>query len=479
MLFHSAQFAGFFVVVFVVFWCIHQWRIPRVLFLLVASYVFYMGWSAKYALLIVFQTVSDYYLALWLARLQNERIRFWLVTASVVINLGVLALFKYYVFFTDAVAHLAGWLGLPFAVPTLSLLLPVGISFYTFHTLSYTLDVYWRKIPPARSLSEFALAVVFFPQLVAGPIVRASQFLPQMEGTPRFDFERFQSGLLLFFVGLFKKCVLADTLAENLVDPVFQNPARYSGSQCLLAVYAYAFQIYGDFSGYTDMALGLARMLGYELPINFNLPYRAASLSEFWRRWHISLSTFLRDYLYIPLGGSRGSRWQTSRNLMITMLLGGLWHGAAWTFVAWGALHGMFLVIQHLWRGDQRRDLPTDFDDDAWSLVRVLKVLATFHLVCVGWVFFRAQSFGDAWKIFVHVGNWAPAGGEDVFLRERGLWMLLLAIVLHYSPYRWTEPVSDWLLHRGPLIQGVFMALAIGLVGIFGSVNQPFIYFQF
>ena len=479
MLFHSAQFAGFFVVVFVVFWCLHQWRMPRVLFLLAASYLFYMGWSAKYALLIVFQTVSDYYLALWLTRLQNQRLRFWLITLSVVINLGILALFKYYLFFTDAVKEIAGLFGISFAAPTLQLLLPVGISFYTFHTLSYTLDVYWRKIPPARSLSEFALAVVFFPQLVAGPIVRASQFLPQMEGTPRFDLERFQSALLLFFIGLFKKCFLADTLAEHLVDPVFRDPSLYSGGQCLIAVYAYAFQIYGDFSGYTDMALGLARMLGYELPINFNLPYRAASLSDFWRRWHISLSTFLRDYLYIPLGGNRGGRWKTCRNLMITMLLGGLWHGAAWTFVAWGALHGGLLVVQHLWRGEKRPDLPADFDDDAWSWSRLLRVLVTFHLVCVGWVFFRAQTFGDAWTIFHHVGTWAPRQGPEVFLKERGLWILLLAVLLHYCPRRWSQPVGDWFTRRAPILQGALAAVAIGVLGIFGAVNHPFIYFQF
>ncbi|HMP04188.1 MAG TPA: MBOAT family protein [Gemmatales bacterium] len=478
MLFHSAQFALFFVVVFTVYWCLQRWRRPRLLFLLAASYVFYMGWSPKFALLIAGQTLSDYFLARWMARTQSERRRRLLLATSVTVNLGILGLFKYYLFFTSVVHDTAAALGLSFAAPTLQLVLPVGISFYTFQTLSYTLDVFRRKIEPAQSLTDFALTVVLFPQLVAGPIVRAAQILPQLDVEPRFDLTRFQSGLLLFFVGLFKKVLIADTLAETLVDPVFSAPGNYGGAQTLMAVYGYAFQIYGDFSGYSDMAMGLARMLGFELPLNFNLPYRAESLSDFWRRWHITLSTFLRDYLYIPLGGNRGGRWLTCRNLMITMLLGGLWHGAAWTFIAWGALHGFYLVVQHLWQGEQRTRPAAEVDDDAWSWGRVLRVALTFHLVCGGWIFFRAQSFADAGTIFLHLSTWAEAA-PGVFLKERGLWLLALAIVLHYVPHGLGQAVDAWLTRQAPVFQGAMAAAALALLGIFGSVNQPFIYFQF
>jgi D-alanyl-lipoteichoic acid acyltransferase DltB (MBOAT superfamily) len=476
MNFHTPAFAAFFLIVFTVFWAIHRWRVPRVLLLLGASYLFYMmGPKREYALLIVFQSVTDYYLAHLLVRLRNKRTRKLLVATSVVVNLGILAVFKYYDFFAESISALAENLGLPISVHTLNLVLPVGISFYTFHTLSYTLDVYYGKIPPARNLSEFALAVVFFPQLVAGPIVRAAQFLPQMENRPRFELEKVQSGLLLLFVGLFKKVLLADGLAELLVDPAFAQPGLASGPHLLLAVYGYAFQIYLDFSGYSDMAMGLARMLGYELPINFNLPYRATDMRDFWRRWHISLSTFLRDYLYIPLGGSKGGRWLTCRNLMLTMLLGGLWHGAAWTFVLWGAFHGALLVIQHLW---QRGDDPAREESPVrWSTV--WRVVLTFHLVCLGWVFFRAQGVESVGIILSRIAAWAPALGDAVIIRERGLWLLLLAVLLHYAPRPALDRVGDWVLARSPVVQGAMAAVVIGVFGIFASANHPFIYFQF
>ncbi len=483
MLFHDTQFILFFLVVFVVFWAIHHLRMPRVLFLLASSYFFYMGWSAKYALLIVFQTVSDYYIALWLVKLKNERIRTGLVVGSAIVNLSILALFKYYGFFTESFQAACEWFGWSVLIPKLNVLLPVGISFYTFHCLSYTLDVYYRKIEPARNLFEFALAVVFFPQLVAGPIVRASQFLPQLEATPKFNLEQFRSGLLLFFIGLIKKSLIADTLAEMIVDPAFKSPGMASGPHLLLAIYAYAFQIYGDFAGYSDMAMGTARMLGYELPINFNLPYRAQDLREFWRRWHISLSTFLRDYLYIPLGGNRGSIWATCRNLMITMLLGGLWHGAAWTFVLWGFYHGLLLVIQHLWdlyRGKQPARVDEDENDNAWcsSWASLLRVFVTFHLVCLGWLFFRAQSFSDIGIILTRIFSWAQ-GTSDIFIRERGLWFILLAVLMHLAPRQWVRQAINWFVSRSPEFQGTMAAALIGVMGIFATANHPFIYFQF
>jgi alginate O-acetyltransferase complex protein AlgI len=455
--------------VFLLFWLLHRWRALRVWLLLLASYLFYMGWSAKFALLIVFQTVSDYYLALALVKLRHEGARKCLVWLSVTINLGILALFKYYDFFLDSFAQLCRSWGWELSPPTLRLVLPVGISFYTFHTLSYVLDVYGRKIRPARNLSEFALAVVFFPQLVAGPIVRAAEFLPQLDRTPTFDLSRIQTGLLQFFCGLFKKVVLADALAATLVDPVFHEPHLAGGGHLLLALYAYAFQIYCDFSGYTDMALGCAQMLGYDLPINFDLPYRATDLRDFWRRWHISLSTFLRDYLYIPLGGSQGGKWRTCRNLMITMLLGGLWHGAAWTFVLWGAYHGALLVVQHVW--------PRQTNSHRWP--QVVRILITFHLVCLGWLFFRAEHFADIGLILERIFTWAPCTETGFFLRERGVWMLLLAAVLHYLPRERLATAGQWLLDLSPLTQGALAAVVLALFGILETQSHPFIYFQF
>ena len=481
MSFHSAYFGLFFIVVFTVFWLIHQWRSPRVLFLLGASYLFYLTSEleapgmAKYALLIVFQTVSDYFVALALARLEKPGIRRLLLWVSVIVNLGILAIFKYYNFFASTVDDVCSLRGGTSPLPRLNLLLPVGISFYTFHTLSYTLDVYYRRIAPARNLWEFALAVVFFPQLVAGPIVRAAQFLPQLEQTPRFDLDRIRSGLLLLFTGLFKKLLIADFLADNLVDDAFKHPELASGWHLLLATYAYAFQIYCDFSGYSDMAMGAARMLGYELPINFNLPYRAGDLRDFWRRWHISLSTFLRDYLYIPLGGSKGSRWFTARNLLITMLLGGLWHGAAWNFVLWGFYHGLLLAVIHFWtarRPEPERPAPAM----RWRLA--LQVFVTFHLVCLGWIFFRAQHFADIGIVLGRIFTLARSTG-DVFPHERGLWVLLLAALLHYVPVNWFAAIRRWIEERSPALQGAMTAAALGVLGVVVAAQHPFIYFQF
>jgi D-alanyl-lipoteichoic acid acyltransferase DltB (MBOAT superfamily) len=512
MLFHSTTFGVFFVAVFCVFWLLHRRRLPRVLFLLAASYVFYMGWSAKFALLIVFQTVSDYYLGLLLHRLQNERLRTVLLWASVIVNLGILGVFKYYNFFVDSAAQGCAALGLHVSLPALNLLLPVGISFYTFHTLSYTLDVYRRRIEPARNLWEFALAVAFFPQLVAGPITRASQFLPQLEHTPELTLDKLRSGLLLIFRGLFKKILIADVLAETLVDRAYADPALASGRHLLLATYGYAFQIYGDFSGYTDIALGAARCLGYELPVNFDLPYRATSIRDFWRRWHISLSTFLRDYLYIPLGGNRGGTLRTCCNLMITLVLAGLWHGAAWNFVLFGVYHGCLLCGEMLWRGRQRPLTPdpsplstgargesklrlappppqTEFEEvrsqtGVWErggqgLRRVGQVLLTFHVLCIGLVIFRAQSVADIGLIFQRIVTWADAPVSGVFMQERGLWVLVLAAALHYVPQSWSASAFAWLESRHPVLQGGLAVGALGALAVCFSAQHPFVYFQF
>ena len=478
MLFHTVLFGVFFAAVFSGHWLLHRWRMPRVLFLLAASYLFYMGWNAKYALLILFSTVLDYSIGLLLEETERPRLRRLLLTASIVGNLGVLAVFKYYDFFVESAAAVLAAAGWTVSLPTLRVLLPVGISFYTFQTLSYTLDIYYRRLRPTRNFLEFALFVSFFPQLVAGPIVRASQFLHQIAPTPKLTLEAFQSGMMLIFIGLLKKIAIADVLAETIVDQAFANPAHASGYHLLLATYGYAFQLYADFSGYSDIAIGAARLLGYELPINFDAPYRSRSITEFWRRWHITLSSFLRDYLYIPLGGNRHGVWRTRRNLLITLLLAGLWHGAGWTFVLFGLYHGLLLVFETF----SRRRAGVFSGDDrgrAWEVGQLVQVAITFHLCCIGWIIFRAQHVVDIGLIFQRILTWAPAQ-SGFFVHERGLWVLIVAVICHYVPGSLAATVQNGWLKRCPVaLQGACAALVLGFLATVYSSQHPFQYFQF
>jgi len=353
----------------------------------IASLVFYHAWASsmrggyKYlAGLIIFTIVLDYYLALAIASTNSRRARRLLLVISLVTNLGVLAFFKYLFFFATNVKAI---FGLDFNTAAFKLILPAGISFHTFQSLSYTLDVYRGKVPATRSVLRFATYVLFFPQLVAGPIVRAHEFLPQISNLPDHDARRAADGLYRILVGLLKKLCLADVLAIALVDRVFATPGSFSGLEVLFAVYGYAFQIYLDFSAYSDIAIGSAQLFGFEFPENFRTPYRSANLQEFWRRWHITLSTWLRDYLYIPLGGSRGAPWMTYKNLMITMLLGGLWHGASWTFIVWGFLHGGGLAVTRIYqrRTDAKRSRAAK---DALYACIAAAVLLPLHVMLSG-----------------------------------------------------------------------------------------------
>jgi alginate O-acetyltransferase complex protein AlgI len=401
MLFTSANFLGFFCLVFLVYWGLPGKR-RRLVWLLLASIYFYMSWNPWLVTLILFSASVDYLAAMKMEMMERPWPRRLLLLASICTNLGLLAFFKYVNFFLASAYTIQGWLGGEPAQRLFQVVLPLGISFYTFETISYIADVYRRRARAVRDPLEYALYIMFFPHLVAGPIVRPKDFLPQLRRQHRFNWDRMQLGLQFFFLGLFKKVALADNLVP-IVDPVFAAPGLYGSLATWLAVLAYSAQIYLDFSGYSDMAVGLAHMLGYRLPRNFNLPYLAANIADFWRRWHISLSSWLRDYLFIPLGGSRGSRWQTCRNLLATMLLGGLWHGASWTFVAWGGLHGLLLVGHRLLPNWKWRESPA---------FRPLAILTTFLAVCIGWVFFRAQSFGDAAIILQHM--FAPSGSGMV-----------------------------------------------------------------
>ncbi|MYI56192.1 MAG: MBOAT family protein, partial [Acidimicrobiia bacterium] len=387
MLFPTFTFALFFVVVLTVGWFMPGRRAWWKLFMLAASYFFYAYWDARFVGLIAASTVLNQTAAVWLARLQHPGARRAVVSLAVGANLASLGFFKYAGFFVDSAESALEGLGIAADLPLLNIILPVGISFFTFQAISYVLDVYRGDSEPAKPL-DFAVYLAFFPQLVAGPIVRAHELIPQLNEPRTLRHNDFMRATVLIAAGLFKKMVVATYLAEALVDDVFAFPERFSSLEVLLGVYGYAIQIYADFSGYTDIAIGVALLLGIRLPDNFNQPYRAASIQDFWRRWHMSLSRWLRDYLYIPLGGNRGGEWRRDRNLLLTMLLGGLWHGAAWTFVLWGALHGLGLLVE------RRLGL---------RLPGIVARLVTFHFVCFGWILFRAESLGAAGSVLARL----------------------------------------------------------------------------
>jgi D-alanyl-lipoteichoic acid acyltransferase DltB (MBOAT superfamily) len=471
MLFNSVEYAFLLLAAFAGYWLLAGHRRLRVLLLLAASYLFYASWNYKYLSLIFLSSTMDFGIGRALARVESRAGRRALLATSIAVNLGVLCVFKYFNFFTDSFVALLATFGLEASAWHLDVLLPVGISFYTFQTLSYTIDVYRRRLAPARSYPEYLLFVSFFPQLVAGPIVRASTLLPQIGRPPRLAADQGSRALFLIGAGLVKKIAIADFLGAHLVDKVFGNPEMYSSIEALAATYAYAFQIYADFSAYSDIAIGSAALLGFQIPRNFDAPYRAANLREFWQRWHISLSTWLRDYLYIPLGGSRRGPARTQVNLLITMLLGGLWHGAALTFVAWGAIHGLALMGTRLaqrWWGERAQADP---------LMRAVGVLVTFHVVCAAWVFFRAPTFGVALELF------ASLGALDFGVNNLDwpvLAVLAVAAGTHWIPREWIGAIRKG-FHTIPApVQALMLIGALlGLRQLALTDVTPFIYFQF
>ncbi|WP_052664327.1 MBOAT family O-acyltransferase [Nitriliruptor alkaliphilus] len=468
MIFNSVQYVAFLAVVVGIYW-----RLPRRgqnLLVLVASYVFYGAWDARFLVLIAISTVVDFVVGTRLGRegTSGRSRRGWLVV-SIAVNLGILGFFKYAGFFATSFAALAAKVGVEVSPFVLDVVLPVGISFYTFQTLSYTIDVYRGRFPPTHDLLDFATYVAFFPQLVAGPIERAANLLPQFAHQRRRpDAATLRSGLGLIALGLVMKVVVADALGPY-VDDAYAAPREMGGLHMLLATYAFGLQIYADFAGYTAVARGSARLLGVELMRNFEQPYLSTNITDFWRTWHISLSTWLRDYLYIPLGGNRGTAWRTGRNLMITMLLGGLWHGASWNFVIWGGLHGAFLVVhRRLRRPERRRDL---------ALRDLPSILVTFHAVTFAWIFFRAPTFADARSVIGAIVTW----------RDRDLpldlpWVLAAAVVLTLTidlaqrRTGWQLPFPTW----PRVARGLAYGTAAVLFVVFsGQPIQPFIYFQF
>jgi D-alanyl-lipoteichoic acid acyltransferase DltB (MBOAT superfamily) len=463
LLFPTVQFAIFFPIVLTLSWALMSR--PRVWkpFILFASYFFYATAGWRFVFLLAGVTAVNQAAAVLLHRSEDERRRRAIVAAAVAIDLGALGVFKYYSFFVQQWANVAGEAGLKAALPLLTIALPIGISFFTFQAISYVVDVKRRQVEPAGAL-DFAVYLSFFPHLVAGPIVRAREFLPQL-ARPR-DPSRVAvgSGLSLIALGLVKKVVIADYLARALVDPVFAVPQAYGGPDVLLAAYGYTAQIYCDFSGYTDMAIGLALLLGFVFPQNFRSPYRATGFRDFWRRWHMTLSRFLRDDLYIPLGGNRHGRLLTYRNLMITMVLGGLWHGAAWTFVLWGAFHGLGLVGEHALGGRLR--LP------GW-----LRWLVTFNLIVFGWVLFRSQSVADLGTFLSRL--FAP--GHATLWTAPVLTAIIVVIGLQLLPPRPLERLQVSIERLKPALLGVGLAVVIVLAGATVSSQgvPPFIYFRF
>jgi alginate O-acetyltransferase complex protein AlgI len=465
MLFPTIEFAIFFPIVLALSWLLmprqHRWK-P---FILVASYVFYAAADPKFCFLLGGITVGNQVAAVLIARSGDERLRKRICGLAVAADLLVLGVFKYYAFFVTDVGDVLDSIALGMPLPLLTIALPIGISFFTFQAITYVVDVKRGDAEPA-SLIDAAVYLSFFPHLVAGPIVRASEFLPQLK-TPR-DPHRVAvgAGLTLIALGLVKKVLIADTLAREVVDPVFGVPEAYFSPDAILATLSYAAQIYCDFSGYTDIAIGLALLLGFVFPQNFNSPYRATGFRDFWRRWHMTLSRFLRDYLYIPLGGSRGSRLFTYRNLMITMVLGGLWHGAAWTFVLWGSFHGAMLVTEHALDGRIGRRTPV-----------ALRWLGTFAAVCFGWILFRSPDLDVFWTFLGRLVDWGPAT----------LWTLPVALMIAVVIGMQLLPprrVEHWQLSIERLRP---VALAVGLAAVILIVGAtvpsqgvpPFIYFQF
>ncbi len=463
MQFTTITFLAFFVVVLCVYGFSRRVNV-RNLTLLVSSYVFYGWWDWRFLFLIALSTAVDFVSAKKIDRSGNPVVRRRWLMLSCLTNLGALGVFKYYDFFAGSLATLTRGLGWEIDAVTLNVVLPVGISFYTFQTLSYTIDVYRGQMKPERNLLTFAVFVCYFPQLVAGPIERGRRMIPQFRKLQPITAEGVRRGVSYCLIGLFTKLVLADNAAA-IANSAFRSDQPSVGDT-LVGAYGFAIQIYGDFAGYSSIAIGLACIMGFRLSPNFRQPYFAASFREFWQRWHISLSTWLRDYLYISLGGNRRGRWITYRNLLITMGLGGLWHGAAWTFVTWGLLHGLYLTLERAFVG--RRPVPRGFGR------RLLSRFLVFHLICLAWIFFRAESFGQAFHMLGGLAR--PGLGSPMAV----LTIIVLAgctFLLDGWRERTKEPSP--VTRFGPLGLGAaWAALIVGLV-VFTGESQTFIYFQF
>ena len=476
MLFNSVQFAIFFAIVYLLYLLLNHKGQNRLL--LVASYVFYGCWDWRFLSLIAISTVVDYCCGLKIYESREKQKRKLFLFISVCSNLTILGFFKYFNFFTENLYALLNGFGFSPDPFFLNIILPVGISFYTFQTISYSIDIYRGELNPTRKFLDFALFVSFFPQLVAGPIERAKNLLPQILLPRKLTADKFYEGCYLIFWGLFLKVFIADNLAR-MVDPVFSSSGPYDGVRVLLALYAFAFQIFGDFAGYSNIARGLAKCMGFDLMVNFNLPYFAVSPKDFWQRWHISLSTWFRDYLYIPLGGNRNGQMNTCRNLAITMLLCGLWHGAAWTFIVWGAYHALLQIIHKL-----LQPLLSKFSTPKNIIIAkswfFAKVVFFFHIVCLGWLIFRAESMSQAFHMLhgmlFHFDLTRDVGQISIILQM----VFFLGILLIVQSFQYLKNDLMIVLRANTPVRGMFYFICLCLLLIGGvSGGQEFIYFQF
>lgn len=472
MLFNSLEYVVFLCIVLALYYSLRH-RGQNIM-LLIASYVFYGFWDWRFLGLMLLSTIIDYSVGLALDRTQQPKLRKLFLIASICANLGILGFFKYFNFFIDNAERILHAAGLGFSAPTLYIILPVGISFYTFQTMSYAIDIYRGQLKPTRNMLDFALFVAYFPQLVAGPIERASHLLPALQRARVISAEGVTSGLMLILIGLFRKVVIADTVGPQ-VDAIFSNPSAQSSPMLLMGVMLFALQIYCDFAGYSDIARGTSRLLGIDIMVNFRQPYFAADISEFWRRWHISLSTWLRDYLYIPLGGNRYGEFNTYRNLMITMLLGGLWHGASWNFVIWGGLHGIYLSVHRLFRQLTGEKVGRGVAQP-WGLGRILGIALTFVLVLLAWVFFRSPGLNASLaylRQLFSLQNMAEL--PSVLPAILVPWSLALLVDI---PQYITGRQAAMLAWRKPAFNVAVATMLFLIILGFGN-RSPFIYFQF
>lgn len=468
MIFNSLEFFIFFTITMGLYGLTLKHERARDLFLLGASYIFYSAWYWEYSFLILASTVVDYFIGRRMHNASNQKVKKQLLLLSLSFNLGLLALFKYFNFFANTAVTTMDVFGFQIDPIQHELLLPIGISFYTFQTLSYTLDIYRGRLKPEHSFTKFAVFVAFFPQLVAGPIVRAKDFLPQLHKKLTFSNASAALGMFLIISGLVKKVLIADPIALMAVDPVFENPGNYSSLDLLSALYGYTIQIYCDFSGYSDVAIGLALLLGFHLPLNFNRPYIAKDPSEFWKRWHISLSSWLQDYLYISLGGSRSTRLFIYRNLLLTMVLGGLWHGAAMNFLLWGAFHGLILIAFRPFR---------KITAQAQGIKKLLLITLTFHLIVFGWLLFRVP---DLATFNTYMKGLLAFNFDNTQLSGLFFCMLFISFFWHWFPAEKLRiPLRDLLIHKPIWLQaGCYAVLLFIFAGM--SVDTPqFLYFQF
>lgn len=483
MLFNSIEFAIFLPIVFLLYWFVFQKKLKwQNLFIVIVSYIFYGWWDWRFLFLIFFSTIQDFAISYWLSNEENEKKRKYLLAISIITNLGFLGFFKYYNFFVESFVSAFTFFGTRPNIQTLQILLPVGISFYTFQTLSYTIDVYRRKLEPSKDFVAFSAFVCFFPQLVAGPIERATNLLPQFYEKRKFDYSASVDGLRQILWGLFKKMVIADNCAYY-ANMIFNNYEDYTGTTLVLGAVLFAFQIYGDFSGYSDIAIGTSRLFGFSLMRNFAYPYFSRDIAEFWRRWHISLSTWFKDYLYIPLGGSQVGNWMRIRNTFIIFLVSGFWHGANWTFIVWGLLNALFIMPSIIMKTNrnnlnivaENRLIPT--------FKELFQILTTFGLATFAWIFFRAESVKDAFGYIYRMFSTITQGIGYPYKLLNGDINLILFIILML--------IFEWCMKEKPhpfnfneaktnrVIRWIIYIIFTLLILWFSGKEAEFIYFQF